>query len=664
MKAALLSLCLLSAAASCAQQSAQLTAAQAAKQPTASAAAPKAAETQATSAQTQAQSAQTKPASAAAETAKPEPVPVKEKDARRAAKIFVQAAKLFQKEQFEAALQLYQQAAQLNPNQREYPLAAEVARNHSVTALLQSAAKARNRGDEPAARAAVAHALQLNPDSEQARQHLNELAAEATAGQIRPLYEEIGHPLGEETVLEHSNDKRSFHLITDTRQLIQQLFKAYNVETAMDESVRAMPIHFDLDDATFLQATQALRLTAGVFYVPIDAHRVLVARDTRENHVQFERQELETVYLAGPSTTEITDLVKMAKEAFGIEQVTADPTASTLTLRGAAINLEAFNKIARPLLDGHSQVLLDVRILQLAHTNERNTGAQLSQSMSAFNLYSEEQSILNANQTAVQEIISSGLASANDPIAIIGILVSTGQISDSLLTSGIATFGGGLTWSGLAPGTSTLNLALNSSDSRALDHVQLRLGDNEEGKLRLGERYPIETSSYSSGTSASALAGLTGAGSSSSLAALASQYASAYTVPMVEYQDIGLTLKATPRILRSGDVSLNMELKLDSITGSSVNSIPILKSINYSGTVTAKAEHSFILMGEMDKSQSNAVSGTPGLSEIPGLKELSGNDKSVDTSTLLIIITPHIVRSSFAPGATELFRVEKGTVTR
>ena len=35
------------------------------------------------------------------------------------------------------------------------------------------------------------------------------------------------------------------------------------------------------------------------FTVPLDAHRALVAKDTRENRQQYMREEFETIYLGG-----------------------------------------------------------------------------------------------------------------------------------------------------------------------------------------------------------------------------------------------------------------------------------------------------------------------------------------------------------------------------
>jgi len=63
--------------------------------------------------------------------------------------------------------------------------------------------------------------------------------------------------------------------------------------------------------------------------------------------------------------------------------------------------------------------------------------------MSAFNVAAEEQSLLSQNESLVQQIISSGLASANNPLEIIAILIASGDVSSSLFSSGLALFGGG-----------------------------------------------------------------------------------------------------------------------------------------------------------------------------------------------------------------------------
>ena len=270
------------------------------------------------------------------------------------------------------------------------------------------------------------------------------------------------------------------------------------------------------------------------------------------------RQDLETVYLPGLTANELTEVGTWPKTFLSAAGGDRRLGGHHLAARAAG-TLNAFNTTMRDLLDGRSQVMLEVRLIQLAHTSMRNTGIQPPQSMTAFNVYAEEQSILNANQSLVQQIISSGLASPNDTLAILGILVAAGDVPGALFQNGLALFGGGLTQSALAPGAMTLNFALNSSDSRELDQIQMRLGDGEEGTLKEGSKYPIQTSSYSSVSgSVPNIPGLTGVGSSSSLTSLlASLGGSSLPIPMIQYQDLGLNLKGPPSDARRRCLALD-----------------------------------------------------------------------------------------------------------
>jgi general secretion pathway protein D len=584
---------------------------------------------------------------------------------RRAVRLYLQASKLFEKEKFEDAMQDYRKAATLDPTNANYALAAELARSHEVTALIQAAAKDRLLRDEPAERAALAHALELDPKNIQVTEHLRELADDAIRGQSTSLYSQTADAIGGPVELAPAPGVHSFHLRTDARQTIQQVFKAYGLDATLDESVRASAVRLDLDDASFEVATRMLGLLSNSFYIPLDAHRALVARDTPENRLRFMRQDLETIYLPGLSATDLTDVGNVAKNVFELtgNQAVVEPSAGTITLRAPERTLNSFNATVRDLLAGRNQVLLDVRLIQLAHTTARNTEVQLPQTVSAFNVYAEEQAILNANQGLVQQIISSGLAAPGDTLAILGILLASGQVSSSLFSNGIALFGGGLTLSGLSPGPITANLALNSSDSRELEQMQLRLSDGEPGTVRSGTHYPIQTSSFSSlSGSTPNIPGLTSAGSSSALSSLLSSLQNSVpNVPQVEYQDLGLTLKATPKVMRNDDVALTIDLKIDALAGTSLNGNPILDNRAYSGVITLRKGEGAVVISELDGQQSRAISGFPGLSEIPGLSGVNGSDVQRSGSTLLIVMTPHVVRGTQSAGHTPMMRVDRST---
>jgi tetratricopeptide (TPR) repeat protein len=600
---------------------------------------------------------QTAPAGLPTKASQPHP-----SDRRRAAKLYLASSKLFVGEQFEEAMRGYKQAASLDPSNSNYSLAAQVACSHAVTALIQAAAKDRLRGDQAAARGALAHALELDPTDPQIAEHLQELGDDALLEKTNPLYAHAASTIGEAVQFAPPSGVHSFHLHTGQRQAIQQVFKAYGIESTLDESVHSTPIRLDMDDASFEQTMHTLSLLTHTFYVQLDAHRVIVAQDTPQNRQQFVPQELETIYLSGLTSAELTEVSNLAKNVFDAQQAVVEPTAGTMTIRAPENTLNAFNTTMRELLDGHNQVILEARLIQLAHTGEHNTGAQLPQTVTAFNVYGEAESILSENSALVQEIISSGLAASGDTLAILGILLASGEVSSSLFSNGIATFGGGITESALSPGTVSVNLSLNSSESRELDQIQLRLGDGEAGTIRSGMRYPITTSSYSSLTaSSSSTAGLSTAGTSSSLLSSLTSGSTTSTVPMVEYQDLGLTLKATPNVMRNNEVALTLDMKIDTLAGTALNDIPILNSRTYSGVVTLKQDEGVVILNNLSKQESRTISGTPGISEIPGLNDVTGKDKQMDYSTLLIVITPHVIRGTQSAGHSSRIRIERST---
>lgn len=599
-------------------------------------------------------------------SAKAAPAPTTASARRRANKLYLSASKLYLAGQFEQALAAYQQAAQLDPANADYRAAADVARSHAVTTLIQAAAKDRLMSDDAAAREALERARQLDPTNPSVTQHLYELSDKYLQARPHSLYEQAASRIGPAQPLLAASGVRSFHLRTQQRQLIQQVFQAFGITAMLDDSVRDVSARFDIDDADFAEATRALGLVTNSFYVPLDAHRVIVARDTRENRQQFARQEMETVYLSGISSDELTEASNLAKQVFGIQQVSADAATSSLTLHAAPSSLQAFNANMKELLDGRNQVMLDVSIYQLANNSSRNTGTQLPQTFSAFNLYSEEQSILSQNAALVQQIISSGLASPGDVLQIIAILLASGAIPSSLFGGGIALFGGGLTASALSPGgPATFHFNLNSSESRAIDNIEMRLGDGEAGTLKEGTKYPIQTASYGNlGSSLPSIPGLTGAGASGNLSSLLSQLGgAAATVPMIQYQDLGLTLKVTPNVLRNGDVALTVDLTIDALSGAFNDGNPILNHEAFSGIVTVKQGQTAEVASQLTRTESRAISGTPGLSEIPGMNDVTDKTVQKDYATLVLVLTPHVIRATQPAGQTPAMIVEKTSMT-
>ena len=326
------------------------------------------------------------------ETAQPqsENAPPRSSDRRRAAKLYLAASKLFLDRQFEEAMKGFEQAAALDPTDANYRLAAGVARNDAVTALIQEAAKDRLLGNEAADRAALERARALDPTNIEVNQHLDELADDVARSQPQPIYDQSGSALAGPVQLEPASGLHSFHLHADREQIIAQVFKAYGLTAMLHTSVHPFLTRFDVDDASFEQAARVLSLDTNTFFVPLDAHRALIAADSPTDRNQFLRLDVETVYLTGLSDDELNDVLSVAKTIFLVQQATLSTSERAITLRAPRAHAGSLQRHSPEPTRGRSQVLLDVRLIQVAHTSNRNTGAQLPQSIAAFNVYAEE----------------------------------------------------------------------------------------------------------------------------------------------------------------------------------------------------------------------------------------------------------------------------------
>jgi len=578
---------------------------------------------------------------------------------RKAAKLYLQGVKLLEKNRAEAAWALLRQAAELEPGNATYLRASELARQSAVTQLMEQAVRERGSGAADDAAKLLQHALEIDPGNASLQQRLAELGDKLGSAQVGQTASSALSPQANlesgpmaladgPIVLEPKAERQSFHLRSNARQVVEQVFRAYGIEASVHDSVQAKPVRMDVEDATFPQAMRVLELLTHTFYEPLDPHRVIVAQDTRENRTQFQRLQMETIYLPGLNDKELTEVSNLARNVFETQQSVAQPTQGTLTLRATAKTLNAFNHTVTRLVDGKSQVDLDVKVIQLAYISSRETGTTFFQQTTVANAYSEINSILTQNASAVQQIIASGVVpNANgltNELIIIGILLASGQITNGgFLTQGFALFGNGIAETAIAPGPATLNFNLNSSDTRTLDDVHLRLEDQEAGTFKTGERYPIESSSFSS----------------IAVSALASAGLSNQTIPQIQYEDLGLTLKATPSIMRSNDVALTLDLKIDALEGTSLNDIPILDSRQVSGVLTVKAGETAVLVSDLSRSEARALSGLPGISDIPGLQDVSDISRSKNVARLLILVTPTVIRETQHAGPEPMLMVDK-----
>jgi type II secretory pathway component GspD/PulD (secretin) len=232
----------------------------------------------------------------------------------------------------------------------------------------------------------------------------------------------------------------------------------------------------------------------------------------------------------------------------------------------------------------------------------------------------------------VNQLISSGGINQAGSSALSGLLAQLQAQPNSIFSQPLATFGGGLTFSGVSLDQLSAALSLNESWARSVSRVTMRAGQGNDATFHLGERYPILNATYAP------------IYNSPQISAVLGNQSYVPPFPSVSYEDLGLSLKAKPVIHGSGEVSMTLELQVRSLTGSSSNGVPVISNEEYKGSIRLQDGESAVVAGEITTNDQLSMAGIPGLAAVPGLNQVaSDNTRMKEDDELLILITPHVV---------------------
>ena len=592
--------------------------------------------------------------SATQPAATPMPVlpPVSARQRTSAESAYLSGAKHLRDSNFKAAEDDFARALILDPAKPEYLAALAVAREHRITYLVQQSAQKRAL-DPAAADKLIDQARALDSTNPRVLQHTT----------VRPVTTAVPPPVRTELAgaihLQHNNTRHSYHQRADMRTFASQLAADYGFKAIFDADLQTASFRMDVDDVGYNDAVAIFALLTKTMLMPLDAHTAILAADTTENRTRLERLVEETFFMPGYSADQMKDFVSIAQTIFDIKQVIAEPLHGELVVRGPADVIDAVERIFADLLVGTSDVVVDVKLYEVDKQHVRTLGVVLPQSINGFSLASEAQSVVSQNSALISQLISSGVLPSTATTAQIAeyLVLVAGLGSSSLLANSFLVVGGGATTAVLSAGNiPTINLALTDSDARILDDVQLRASDRERVIFKSGTRYPIQTSLFSdiASSTTSSLAGLTVNGVS--LSSLLASYLGTSTVgtspviPQIQYQDLGITVEATPRVQRNVEVGMHLDIKLSALAGASLNGIPILTSRQFSSDLTLRDGETAMMMSDVSDQETAAVAGLPGVSEVPGFQSTTNFNGTKITGDLVLMITPHIVRLSHAAG--------------
>jgi general secretion pathway protein D len=566
------------------------------------------------------------------------------KDLKAAREAFKRGLKLEKSQNLDRAFYEFEDASRLVPQNIEYLTAREITRQHLVGIHLHQGNEDLFGGRQIEAMAEFRTALSLDPQNEFALQRVNDAVRPEPLRAATPpqLVDSEDNPTAKPNAEHHD-----FHFRGDSRGLITAIAASYGLTVIFDDSFPSRRVRFDLDSADFATAMQTASSATKSFSVALGDKILFASADNNENHRLFDRMGMRSFYVPGTSSAQdLNQLMNSLRTLFEFKFISINNAASTITLRGPQSSLDAATQFIGQLDIEQPEVMFDLKVFQINHTYMRNIGLHVPDNFNLFNIPVAALAALGGQniQDLINQLISSGGINQAGNESISALLAQLQGQSNSVFNQPLATFGGGLTFMGLSLDKLSAALTMNESSARILDHVTLRASQGKDATFKLGSRYPILNASFAPVYNNPAIAQAVGNQS----------FTPAF--PSVNYEDIGLTLKAKPVIHGNSDVALDLEVQLRTLGATTSDGIPIILNREYKGGILLKEGEPAVVAGMLTQSDARSLGGVPLFSAIPGVGLLTSQaSKQEEDDELLIIIRPIVVRDPDTPESPEIW---------
>jgi general secretion pathway protein D len=558
---------------------------------------------------------------------------VSKEDRKNAEKEFKNAQDLQRAGKPDEALIAVLKAQELMPGNVEFMTMGEMLRQQIVGNHMEAGNHLAAAGDPVGAAQRFRMALAIDPQNANAAQRLRDVEppdGDAGHKHVLQLLASV-----DQINLQPAAGRKSFHLQGDTRQLYTQIGAAFGVSMQFDQNLASRVIRFDLDNVDFYTATDVVGKMTKSFWSPVSSHDAMVASDTVETRKQYERLALRTFYIGNVSAqTDLNDLVNVMRTILDMKLVSIQPSQNTITVRAPREQVEEAASLLDNLMDAKPEMSLEVTEYEIDTDRLRDMGLNLPTSFQVFNIPSEIRRVLGSDaQSVIDQLNRTGTI---DPSTISQSALA--NLAGSPLLGPFLIFGKGNGLTGITAPPITAKLAFNSSIATNLEAMTLRAIDGEAATFRIGTKFPIVSSTFSN------------------VALSTRGQVQVGNTPQFTYEDLGITLKATPHYHANGDITLAMDLKIEGLGTQQINSIPDITSRAYVGTITVHDGEQSVITGLLSEQELRSVQGLPILSSLPGLKNvLSSATKERIHNEILIVVTPHVVRKPFHDRGSSVF---------
>src|SRR6202167_506675 len=518
------------------------------------------------------------------------------------------------RQNYEGAYEFFKQAYDLKPKDLRYRSSFERMRFKAAASVVHHGQLLREQGKLQEALAEFQKAAQIDPSLFIAQQELKrtlQMINDATnpqpqaAGPPSSLERKIKEAPGPVELAPISNVPITIKMTEDSKVVYQTIGQIAGVNVLFDYDYTSRRIKVELNGVTLEEALHIAALESKTFWRPVTSNTIFVAQDNPAKRKELEQSVLKTFYLQNLSQpTELQDVVNAIRAVWDVQRVQQLLSQNALVVRGTPDQIALAEKLVEDLDKARPEVVVDIAVLQISKDKSRTLGLSPPTSATVTLQANINTSTSTTTTTSTTGSTSSGLSLNN---------LATLNANDFQV----------------AIGSANLSAVMGDSDTKMLQNPQVRALDNQKATLQIGERVPVATGSFQPGIGGVGINPLVNT--------------------QFQYLDVGVNIDITPKVHANGEVTLKVVMDISSVTGTSnIGGIsqPIIGQRKIEHEVRLKEGEVNLLGGMLEDSQTKALTGIPGLGQIPILKYLfaQSNTDHSETETVFVLI-PHIVRN-------------------
>ena len=558
---------------------------------------------------------------------------------------FSQGKKAEMLQDYDAAYVFYQKAVKADPSNAAYKIKLNSMRFEASQQHIKVGLDLRKKGDLQGAAAEFQRAQVVDPASAVAEQELRktvEMIAEknrASDAAAEPPSDPNEQTLaaGPPEIKPFSRAPINLKMSDDAKVVFNTIGKLAGLTVIFDPDFPARRIPVELNNVTMEQALEIVSMESKAFVKPVTENIIFVIPDQPQKRRDYEEQIVKTFYLSNTvQAQDLTEIVTGLRQLLDLKRLQQLNSQNAIIVRDTPDKLMLAEKMIRDIDKAKPEVVVQVEVLEARTDRLRDLGILPGTSASIA---------INPNSSTTSTTTGGTTTPTNSGIT----LNQLRHLNSSDYAVTLPSL--------------TANAVLSDTNTRIIQNPEIRSIDGQTAKLKIGDRIPIATGSFSSGLGLAA--GAAGGGIS----------------PLVNtqftYLDVGVNIDITPRVHPNRDVSLKLKVEISSHTGDeSIGGItqPIISQRTIEHDIRLREGEASVLAGLVQRTETKSLNGWPGLAKLPLLHYLfSDQKKDIQEDEVLIVLTPRIVRipewtkanlRSMYSGTDALVQVKRESETR